>query len=177
LPSSVLETVWNWRDSSGRSTGKTEGASLRRQAVIQVIVMGAIGFVLYRWIGHETFAKVVWGLAAVILVLGLVAPRAYRPVHRFGLWLGKIIGALLTYVLLIPLYFLVFLPGALVLRLQGRDPMHRRARDRAYTCWIPRRRPAERETYSRQFLLEDKAARVELRPVGAGIEPSEEVQP
>ena len=103
MPSSVLETVWNWRDSSGRSTGKTEGASLRRQAVIQVIVMGAIGFVLYRWIGHETFAKVVWGLAAVILVLGLVAPRAYRPVHRFGLWLGKIIGALLTYVLLIPL--------------------------------------------------------------------------
>ncbi len=168
MASSVQETVWNWRDSSGRSAGKSEAASLRRQAVIQAAVMGVIGFILYQWIGHVTFARIVWGLAGVILILGLVAPRAYKPIHGFGQWLGRAVGALLTYLLLVPLFFLVFTPGALILRLQGRDPMHRRARDRKFTCWIPRRRPATTETYSRQFLLEDKTARGELRPVGSG---------
>ncbi len=165
--SSVQETVWNWRDSAGPGKGKSEASSLRRQAVIQAVVMGVIGFVLYQWIGHHLFARIVWGLAGIILVLGLVAPAAYRPIHRFGQWLGRAVGALLTWVLLIPLYYLVFSPGALLLRLQGRDPMHRRMRDRRYTCWIPRNRPATPETYNRQFLLEDKEARGALRPVGA----------
>jgi hypothetical protein len=166
--SSVQETVWNWRDSSGPGGEKSDAAALRRQAVIQAVVMGVIGFVLFQWIGHHTFAKVIWGLAAVILVLGLVAPAAYRPIHGFGQWLGKAVGALLTWVLLVPLYFLVFTPGAILLRLQGRDPMHRKMRDGKYTCWIPRNRKGTAETYSRQFLLEDKEARSVLRPVGAG---------
>jgi hypothetical protein len=128
--------------------------------------MGVIGFVLFQWIGHPTFARIIWGLAGLILVLGLVAPPAYRPVHRFGQWLGRAVGALLTWVLLVPFYFLVFTPGALLLRLQGRDPMHRRLRDSKYTCWIRRTRPAQADTYRRQFLLEDREARGALRPVG-----------
>jgi len=167
--SSVQETVWNWQEAAGPSTQKAEASSLRRQAALQAAVMGVIGFVLYQWIGHATFAKIVWGLAAFILVLGLTAPAAYRPIHGFGQWLGRAVGALLTWVLLVPLFFLVFTPGALLLRLQGRDPMHRRKRDPEYTCWIPRTRPATAETYNRQFLLEDPEARGALRPVGAGV--------
>lgn len=168
MNASVQETVWNWRDKSGQNAGTSEAAGLRRQAVIQAVVMGVIGFILLKWIGHPTFAKVVWGLAGVVLVLGLAAPRAYRPIHGFGQWLGRAIGALLTYVLLVPLYFLVFTPAALILRLQGRDPMQRQPRDRQYTCWVRRDRAATPESYTRQFLLEDKGARRELRPVGAG---------
>lgn len=168
MNASVQETVWNWREKSGRGAGPSESASLRRQAIIQALVMGVIGFALLKWIGHATFAKVVWGLAGVVLVLGLAAPRAYRPIHRFGRWLGRAVGVLLTYVLLVPLYFLFFTPAALYLRLRGRDPMQRRPRDAQYTCWVPRRRPATAESYTRQFLLEDKGARRELRPVGAG---------
>ncbi len=136
--------------------------------------MGAIGFVLYQWIGHVTFAKVIWCLAGLVLVLGMVAPAAYRPIHRFGQWLGKAVGMLLTYILLVPLYFLVFLPGAIVLKIQGRDPMHRKPRDLKYTCWIPRRRQATPDIYDRQFLLEDKAARCELRPDGAVASPPDD---
>ncbi len=163
---SVQGTVWNWRDSEGQGKEKSEAATLRRQAVIQALVMGVIGFVLFQWIGHHTFARVIWGLAGLILVLGLIAPAAYRPIHRFGQWLGGAVGVLLTWVLLVPLYYLVFTPGALLLRLQGRDPMHRRLRDIKFTCWIPRTRQATTESYDRQFLLEDREARGLLRPVG-----------
>ena len=70
---SVQGTVWNWRDSEGQGKEKSEAATLRRQAVIQALVMGVIGFVLFQWIGHHTFARVIWGLAGLILVLGLIA--------------------------------------------------------------------------------------------------------
>jgi hypothetical protein len=166
LSYSVQDVVWNWKDTSNnQQTDQNTPAVLRRQAIIQALVMGAVGFVIYQWIGHAVFAKVIWGLAGLVLVLGLLIPAAYRPIHNFGQWLGKMIGLILTNVLLVPLYFLVFFPGALILKIQGRDPMHRKPRDSKYTFWIRRTRESSVESYQRQFLLEDRSARSELRPV------------
>lgn len=168
---SVQETVWNWRNPGPEGGGSV---NLRRQAVIQAAVMAVIGLLLHQWIGHQTFGLVIWALAAVVLILGLAAPKAYRPIHRFGQFLGKAVGGLLTWLLLVPLFFLVFFPGAIVLKLTGRDPMSLRRKDDRYTCWIPRRRAIPNSNYVRQFLLEDKAAREELRPVGSGVSPDGE---
>ena len=67
----------------------------------------------------------------LILILGLFIPSAYRPVHTFGQWLGRVVGKTLNLVLLVPFYFLFFTPVALLLRLQGRDPLHRTNRESA----------------------------------------------
>jgi len=72
-------------------------------------------------------------------------------------------------VLLTPLYLLVFTPGAFFLKWQRRDPMHRASRDPQHTCWIARSSEPSAKSYERQFMLEDKASRGELRPVGASI--------
>jgi len=133
MPASVQKVVWDWKSGSQGNAAET---TFRRPAVIQVAVMVAIGFVLDRWLGHLTVARIVWGLAAVFLILGLALPRVYRHVHLFGKWLGLAVGQLLTWVLLIPLYWLVFFPVAVVLRIRGRDPMNRRLLGQEYTCWI-----------------------------------------
>ena len=182
MSTSVQKTVWDWQGSSSRNAAKTTMTMLRRQAVIQTVIMTAIGFILSQWLGHVVFARVVWGLAAVVLILGLALPRVYSFVHRFGQWLGRNFGALLTWVLLTPLYLIVFFPVAIVLRLRGRDPMNRRMLAPEYTCWIPRRTRPTTDSYARQFFVEDAAARELLRPVNAvGWQPikngsSEEVQ-
>lgn len=168
---SVQEVVWNWRER-GASTHADPSlrSRLRRKAVIQTLVMGVIGAVLLGLFGHRIVAFVVWGLAAVILILGLAAPPAYRHIDRFGQFLGRAVGGLLTAVLLTPFYYLVFFPGALLLRLQGRDPLHRPPLEPGRTGWIPRRQGPTPESYAHQFLREDREARVLHRPVGAGAD-------
>jgi len=125
--------------------------------------MGAVGFLLHHWLGHVIFARVIWGLAGLILALGLCYQPAYRPIHRFGHWFGTKVGILLTHILLVTFYYLVFFPVAIILKIQGRDPMHRKPRDPRYTWWIRRQQTATTDSYKRQFLIEDRAARGELR--------------
>ena len=159
----VLHTTWNWREAGTAAVGGSGRAALRRAAVIQAGVTALVAAVLRFGFGHHLFPLILWGLAGLVLVLGLAAPRAYRPIHAFGRGLGRIVGKALLYILLVPFYYLFFTPAALLLRLQKRDPLHRHFRDPRHTYWI-RRGPRERgDNISRQFLREDREARVELR--------------
>jgi hypothetical protein len=167
----VVEIVWNWRAAEDPLLHRNaERAELRRRALLQGSVMVAVGALVFFLLGHRTVGLVVWGLAVLVLGLGLAVPAAYRPLNRFGEWLGRIVGALLTFLMLVPLFYLVFLPVSAFLRMKGHDPMSRGRREMNQTCWIPRRRPVATDAYARQFLLEDSEARALVRPVGAGPE-------
>lgn len=163
----VLAVTWDWRRPAGPVPGSGR-AALRRAAVIQAAVTASIAALLRFGFGHHLFPLILWIVAGLVLVLGLFLPRAYRPVHAFGRSLGRFVGRLLVYVLLVPFYFLFFTPAALWLRLRGRDPLHRSFRDPRHTYWIARG-PRERgDNASRQFLRENREARGALREVGTG---------
>jgi hypothetical protein len=84
-----------------------------------------------------------------------------RLADRFGGAVGRLLGV----VLLTPVFCLVIVPGGLWLRLRGRDPLHRRLRPPDLSYWIQRRTQPAPHQYDRQFLIEDKAARAERRPL------------
>ncbi|MCP4547695.1 MAG: hypothetical protein GY835_14640 [bacterium] len=166
--SRVNQVTWDWRSASvGGSRSVDRIGVMRRAALIQVVVMGLVGVVLHLLLHHILFARIIWGLAAVILILGLTAPRLYRPIYRFGHWLGQLVGKLMLYVLLVPFYFVLFVPVSLYLKLRGRDPLQRTRREPGLTYWIPRRPKARDANIADQFLREDKAARNLNRPEGA----------
>jgi hypothetical protein len=142
--------------------------NLRRAALLQAAVMAGVGAFLYFVLEHRLIAFIVWGLAGLSLLLGLIYPPAFRPLHRFGQWLGRVVGTLLLYVLLVPFFFLFFFGAALLLRLQNRDPMQRSFLATDWTYWIQRRWENPLALYERQFLREDKRARGLRRPVGSG---------
>jgi hypothetical protein len=164
---SVSEAIWNWREEEQRAAHKSGAAELRRAALLQAGLLGAVGVVLFFALGHAVLAWVVWGLGGLCLMLGLLHPPSYRPLHRFGQILGRGVGQLLVHLLLVPFYYLFFFPVAAYLRLRGRDPMHRRFRPPDLTYWIPHRHAAPPGIYERQFLKEDPHARGLHRPVGS----------
>lgn len=129
--------------------------------------MGLVGLLLVWLLGHQTAGRVVWVLAAILLLLGLAWPRGYRPVHSFGQWLGKGAGRVLGVVFLVPAYLLFFMPVSWLLRLQGKDPLQRSSRDPDHTYWNARPAKERDSNIADQFLREDKAARLERRPVGS----------
>ena len=166
----VIQATWNWRAGQDPGSGRAT-AGLRRQAVIQALVMAAVAAFLHFVLHHALFVPFILGLAAVVLVLGLAYPPAYRPVHAFGRWLGRIVGRGFTLVLLVPFFFLFFTPVALILRSQGRDPLHRRFRDSQWTYWIRRPAKGPADNIDKQFLREDRDTRGELRAVGTPGDP------
>jgi len=162
-------SVWEWRQQlEGPENGSTGAADLRRAALLQAAVMTGVGALLYFFLEHRVIAFLVWSLAGLSLLLGLLHPPAFRPLHRFGQWLGRVIGTLLLYVLLVPFFFLFFFGVALLLRWQKRDPMQRSFLPSDLTYWIQRRIESPPSLYKRQFLREDKRARGLRRPVGSG---------
>ena len=99
----ILAVTWDWRAPSGPVPGSGR-AALRRAALIQAGVTAAVGAILRFGFGHQLFPIILWGIAGLVLVLGLFLPRAYRPVHAFGRGLGRFVGRILVYVLLVPFY-------------------------------------------------------------------------
>lgn len=158
--SPVSRVVWP-RDGRPRSTGP----NLRRAALVQAAVLGAVGAVVFGLLGHAMVAVVVWALGGVALLTGLFAPAAFAPLHRFGRFLGRVVGVFLTWLLLAPFYVVGFGIASLVLRLRGADPMQRRMLPAGLSYWVRRRREGETDDYSKQFRVEDLGARAERRPL------------
>jgi len=77
------------------------------------------------------------GAALVFLLLGLVAPRSLRVVEKLWMKLAVVMGTVMTYVILILTFFLVFTPMGLVMRALGRRPLPLGFDRQATSYWEP----------------------------------------
>lgn len=163
----AARTVWDWRAgaAAGAAAGApTPGTVLRRSAW----PFGAAVILLL--LRRPVLAGVAAAAGAILLALGLAAPRAWAAADRLSARLGSAVGRALAYLLLLPMFWLVVVPGGLWLRLRRRDPLHRSFREPGLSYWIRRRLRPDPAQYERQFLVEDRAARSERRPL-AGEQP------
>jgi hypothetical protein len=147
--------AWNWRDRAGAATDSLarEARSLR----IRGIVGGGIGLAvaaLFYFVGHKVrAAEVVAGIAILLALLALVAPlTVFKKVSHALEVFARGVASAVTWVLMIILYYVVFLPIGLVLRSGKKLAITQGADRRLPTYWT---RTEERETplesYRRQF--------------------------
>lgn len=118
--------------------------------LIQAIVPAVIGTIFF-FTGKQVTSKVLWGISLIVLISGLFIPPVFSRIEQFGRWFGKWAGLAITWVLLAPVFYLVFVPGRLILKLQGIDPMCRKFPTDAKTYWVPRKPVTNLEEYKRQF--------------------------
>ncbi len=112
------------------------------------------------WIGILRLTAGVWHwhLPAIILALGLfiglacaAAPGPARIIH-FG-WHGlvAILDWVIVSIALLLVYWLVFTPIGLILRLLGRQSLRRRPDPDLKTYWQPAEKVTDLQRYHRQF--------------------------
>jgi len=147
----VARAVWPWREVAARSAEQQSraAAAARLQGVLHAAVgLVAAGLIYLFW--HPTAAAVVAVLATLLLVVALVSPLgAYR---RLDHWIARFahgVGLAVTWLLMPLLYYLLFLPVGLVLRLRGRLRLTRSPEPTRPSYWIPRGQ--DRHDYRRQF--------------------------
>lgn len=82
-----------------------------------------------------------WAAAAcgLMLLLALAAPAILEPANRLWMKLGLLIGRVVNPIVLSLMFFLIFTPIALVLRLLGKDLLRWRTEPGAASYWISRR--------------------------------------
>ncbi len=130
---------------------KPSDRELRQFAVAFLVAAVAIGSVAWWKWEAPTAARILWGLGPIVALLGLLAPKAVKPIFVLLTLVAFPIGMVLGHVLMGLVFYLLLTPVALFFRLLGRDVLHRRYDPEASTYWIRRRPPADASRYFRQF--------------------------
>jgi predicted membrane metal-binding protein len=91
--------------------------------------------VLFRGQPLRTWAMVA---AAGLVVPALLLPKILGPVYRVWMAFGHILGWINTRIVLGIVFFLVFTPVGIVMRLFGKDPLRLRLKANSKTHRIPR---------------------------------------
>ncbi len=124
---------------------------LRTFGLVLALFFGAIGLVHFLK-GHTPQNYWFWGVAGLVLLVSLAIPGLIKPIYHVALFLGHILGWINTRLILGLIYFLIFTPIGLMMRLLGKDPLHRKFDKQATSYWnISPRRAIPKEQYLRQF--------------------------
>ena len=121
------------------------------RALAQSACLVLAGSVLFFALGHHVAGTVVYGLATLVAAGGCFVPWLSEGIEAFGQWLARVVATVLTWLLLAPFFYLVFLPARLVLALMGKDPMKRRWEAELESYWEPREPVLDAEHYRRQY--------------------------
>jgi hypothetical protein len=101
--------------------------------------------------GNLLLATLLGALAVIIGPLGLVFPRAIRPLYVAAMVAAFPIGWVVSRVALALIFYGIFTPVALLFRLIGRDALCRTRRTTQQSYWQPKPAPADVKQYFRQF--------------------------
>jgi hypothetical protein len=110
-----------------------------------------VGGLLFRGTGSWAAAAAVWALAAIVPAVGWVVPGFMRVVYVGMAYAVFPIGLVLSHLILAVVYYLVFTPTGLLMRLFGYDPMNRGFDADTETYWVARDAETEVRRYFRQF--------------------------
>ena len=114
------------------------------------IFFGVIGAVVFGVTGSLDIPTIIWSVAGVITLLFFVAKPLQVPIYLGWIYLAFPIGWTVSHVLMLILYYLLFTPFGIVMRLIGRDSMHR-GMDKSAESYFVEHKAAETARYFKQF--------------------------
>ncbi len=132
------ETLTSFRRveaSSSRKFGITVGAILCALAIWPVL--------RHPFVHNDARPRLVLlGIGAVLLVLGLVAPRVLDPLNALWFKLGMLLTKVTNPIVMGVMYFAAVVPLGWLLRRQGKDLLRLQRNAAAESYWIERTEPA-----------------------------------
>ena len=105
----------------------------------------------YFWHDVSTTAAFVFiALSALILVITLIKANLLLPLNKLWMRFGLLLGMIISPIVLGIIFFLMFTPIALAMRLFGRDELRLRFKNKS-SYWIKREAPSQSGSFKNQF--------------------------
>ena len=138
----------NWHQISSSATTK----QIRQFGLLVGMVLIAIGsWQLYRQI-YPTTRIILWVIGGFLFVSGLLWPKILKPLYILWMFLAHILSWINTRIILGLIFYLIFTPIGLIMRLIKRDPLQRKIDQEVDSYWIQREEPQNiKEHFERQF--------------------------
>jgi hypothetical protein len=128
--------IWDWRASTATDAAR-DPSPTRRRGLIQGAVGAAVGggFWMLGWHGVAVAACVI---AGVVAAAALLSPGGlYAAIQRLIEATAHAVGVGLSWLLLVPFFYLFFAPFGALFRRGRRDRLCRRYESDAATYWEP----------------------------------------
>jgi hypothetical protein len=126
------------------------GSSDRTFGLVFALIFAVYGLSPLRHGGHIRIVGL--ALAGVFLAIALFLPGWLHPANRLWLKFGLLLGRIINPIVMAILFYLVFAPVGILLRLLGKDPLRLKFDRQKTTYWISRIPPGPQpESMSHQF--------------------------
>ncbi len=132
----------NWRPSRGQ---------LRVFALLLIVFFAIVSWLVYRWTDSTRTAAAIFAVAAAVAVAGLIVPKLIHGVYVVWMALAFPIGFVISHLAMALVYYGLFTPLGLLMRLFGRDAMQLRFDRAAKSYWKRRPETTDSKRYFRQF--------------------------
>ncbi len=131
----AADAIWDWRREGAAIPEEASPARLR--GALQALGGGVFGFVAHS-LGWNTIALVALSLAGLLLLSLLLSPTGlYTARERLFAATGRAAGRITTWLVMVPLFYLFFLPFGRLLRRGRRDRLKRSFDRAAGSYWQP----------------------------------------
>ena len=142
--------IWNWRQEKGEKERQAQLAKDRLHGAIQGMIGLGVGVLVFLF-WHRILSYFIFAIAGLVSSFALFSTAfLYQYVKKAVTFVSYWIGTAVTWLLLLPFYYLFFTPFHFLFRLGKKDTMERALDKDAATYWRDRAEPSE-ETYERQF--------------------------
>ena len=123
---------------------------LRKFSIILFFAFGILGLLVF-WRRGDT-GLVLCGIGLALLVCGLTSPKLLSRPYKAWMRLSLILGFLMTHLILSLMYYFVFTPIGIVMRVLGKDFLCKQFDKNATTYWIKKERNVYiKERYEKMF--------------------------
>lgn len=105
------------------------------------VVVFALGAGWLAWSGRPPGALLLAGASLLTLMIALTRPAILRPLNRAWMKFGALLHMIVSPLVLGTIFFLVFAPYGIVMRLRGRDALKLRFEPETRSYWVQREPP------------------------------------
>lgn len=119
--------------------------------IVFSIFLGIIGYINFRKDNELTY-HLLWGVAILNFVTTVTYPEAIKPIYRAALFIAHILGWINSRLLLGLIFYLLFTPISLLMKIFGKDLLDRKIDKNAPTYWKMREKTGfDKDRYLKQF--------------------------
>ncbi len=102
------------------------------------------------YVGSEVMVYILVAICGVFLIVTIINADALLPLNKLWMKFGILLGKIVSPIIMGIIFFGIFTPIAILMRLSGRDELRLRFKKKK-THWINRKNIKEFDTFKKQF--------------------------